>query len=150
MLAAQTLCDPVNYSLPGSSVRILQARILEWVAIPFSRGSSQPRDQTQVSCLAGRFFRLWATRESPLCTVKFTFVDSQAGRKGDSFLFHLFVFATLIYSNKDWLVKWGSTGKKKEETHWRYLWIFYFGGWIAGNLELRWSLFYAFGHYFTI
>ena len=40
-----TLCDPMNYSPPGSSVHgILQARILEWVAIPFSRGSSQPRD----------------------------------------------------------------------------------------------------------
>ena len=42
-----TLCDPVDYSLPGSSVHgILQARILGWVAIPLSRGSSQPRDQT--------------------------------------------------------------------------------------------------------
>ena len=48
-----TLWDPMDHSLPGSSVRgILQARILEWVAIPFSRGSSQPRDGTQVSCLA--------------------------------------------------------------------------------------------------
>ena len=51
-----TLCDPMECSLPGSSVhRILQARILEWVAIPFSRGSSQPRGQTWVSCIAGRF-----------------------------------------------------------------------------------------------
>ena len=50
-----TLCDPMDCSLPGSSVHgILQARILEWVAIPFSRGSSQSRDQTQVSCIAGR------------------------------------------------------------------------------------------------
>ena len=48
-------------SLPGSSVHgTLQARILEWVAIPFSRGSSQPRDQTQDSHLAGRFFTIWA------------------------------------------------------------------------------------------
>ena len=45
-----TLCDPVH--------GILQARILEWVAISFSRGSSQPRDQTQVSCIAGRQFNL--------------------------------------------------------------------------------------------
>ena len=52
-----TLCDPMNYSPPGSSVHgIFQARILEWVAIPFSRGSSQPRDQTHISCIAGRFF----------------------------------------------------------------------------------------------
>ena len=52
-----TLCNPLDCSPPGSSVHgILQARILEWVAIPFSRGSSWPRDQTQVSCIAGRFF----------------------------------------------------------------------------------------------
>ena len=49
----RTLCDPMECSLPGSSVHgILQARILEWVAIPFSRGSSQPRDPTQFSCIA--------------------------------------------------------------------------------------------------
>ena len=51
-----TLCDPMNSSPPGSSVHgILQERILEWVAIPFSRGSSQPRDQTWVSCIILRF-----------------------------------------------------------------------------------------------
>ena len=44
--------------------RILQARILEWVAFPFSRGSSQPRDRTQVSCISGTFFTSWATREA--------------------------------------------------------------------------------------
>ena len=59
-----TLWDPIDCSLPGASVHgILQARILEWVAIPFSRGSSQPKDQTQVSCIAGGFFTNWATRE---------------------------------------------------------------------------------------
>ena len=56
LLAAQLcliLCDPMDCSLLGSSVHgISQARILEWVAIPFSRGSSQPRDWTQVSCIA--------------------------------------------------------------------------------------------------
>ena len=52
-----TLCDPMGYSLPGSSVLgIPQARILERVVIPFSRGSSWPRDRTWVSCIAGRFF----------------------------------------------------------------------------------------------
>ena len=62
-----TLCDPMDCSLPGSSVHgILQARILEWVAIPFSRGSSQPRDQTWVSYIAGRFFTIWATKEPKL------------------------------------------------------------------------------------
>ena len=56
-----TLCDPVDYTVHG----ILQARILEWVAFPFSRGSSQPRDRTQVSCIAGGFFTSWAIRELP-------------------------------------------------------------------------------------
>ena len=52
-----TLCDPGDCSPPGSSVHgILQARILEWVAISFSRGSSGPRDRTPVSHIAGRFF----------------------------------------------------------------------------------------------
>ena len=56
-----TLCHPMDCSPPGSSVHgILQARILEWVAILFSRGSSQPRDQTQVSHIAGGFFTIWA------------------------------------------------------------------------------------------
>ena len=63
-----TLCDPMDCSLPGSSVHgILQGRILEWIAISFSRGSSQSRDRTQVSCIAGRFFTIWATREACLC-----------------------------------------------------------------------------------
>ena len=52
-----TLWDPMDSSLPGSPVHgILQARILEWVAIHFSRGSPRPRDRTQVSCIEGRFF----------------------------------------------------------------------------------------------
>ena len=60
-----TLCDLVDCSQSGSSVHgILQARILEWVAISFSRGSSRPRDQTQVFRIAGRGFNLWATREA--------------------------------------------------------------------------------------
>ena len=62
-----TLCDPVGYSPPGSSVHgILQARLLEWVAILFSRESFEPRDQTQVSCIAGSFFTIWASRAAPI------------------------------------------------------------------------------------
>ena len=54
-----TLCDPMDCSPPGSSVRaILQARILEWVAILFSRGSSRARDRIQVSCTADRVFSI--------------------------------------------------------------------------------------------
>ena len=56
-----TLCNPMDYTVYG----VLQARILEWVAFPFSRGSSQPRDWTQVSCIAGGFFTSWAIREAP-------------------------------------------------------------------------------------
>ena len=60
-----TLCNPMDCSPPGSSVYgILQARILEWVAIFSSRGSSWPRDQTQVSCIAGKFLTIWVTREA--------------------------------------------------------------------------------------
>ena len=55
-----TLCDFLDCIVHG----ILQARIREWVAFPFSRGSSQPRDQTQVSCIAAGFFTSWATREA--------------------------------------------------------------------------------------
>ena len=52
-------CSPPDFSVHG----IPQARIVEWVAILFSRGSSWPRDETQVSCIAGRFFTIWAIRE---------------------------------------------------------------------------------------
>ena len=66
-LAAQLypiLCNPMDCSPPDSSVHgIREVRILEWVAMPSSRGLSQPRDQTQVSCTAGGFFTVWATRE---------------------------------------------------------------------------------------
>ena len=59
-----TLCDPVDCRPPGSSVcGIFQARIMGWVALPFSRGSSQLGDRTQFSHIAGRFFTIWATRE---------------------------------------------------------------------------------------
>ena len=57
-------CDPMNCSLSGSFVHgILQERILEWVAISFSRGSSQPRNRTRVSCIAERCFTDWAMRQ---------------------------------------------------------------------------------------
>ena len=60
-----TLCDTMHCSPPGSSVHgILQARIVQWVAIPFYRGSSQLRDQTQVSRTRGRFFTVWASKEA--------------------------------------------------------------------------------------
>ena len=58
-----TLWDPTDYTVHG----ILQARILECVAVPFSRRSFQPRNQTGVSFVAGRFFNSWATREAQVC-----------------------------------------------------------------------------------
>ena len=90
-----TLYNPVDYSLSGSSVHeILQARILEWVAIPFSRGSSRPRDQTQFSCIAGRFFIIWATREAqvkseglkePIWAITFIWISRPCLLKPDLF-----------------------------------------------------------------
>ena len=62
-----TLCDPMDYIVHG----ILSARILEWVAFPFSRGSSQPRNRTQVSCIAGRLFSSWATKETTWELIKY-------------------------------------------------------------------------------
>ena len=68
VLVAQSylvLCNPMFCSPPRSSLHgILQARILEWVAIPFSRGSSWPSDQTCISCMAGSFFTILSTREA--------------------------------------------------------------------------------------
>ena len=62
-----TLCTPWTVAPTGSSIHgILQARILEWVAISFSRGSSPPRDQTWVSYTAGRYFMVWTSREALL------------------------------------------------------------------------------------
>ena len=70
-----TLWDPMDCSLPGSSLHgILQVGVLEWVAIAFSRGSSQPRDWTRVSCIPGRRFNLWATGEvCSYCYCSFVF-----------------------------------------------------------------------------
>ena len=60
-----TLCDPMDWSPPGSSVHgIFQARILQWVAIPFSRGYSWPRNRILISCIAGWFFTIWAIWEA--------------------------------------------------------------------------------------
>ena len=59
-----TVCDPIDCSLPGSSVHgIFHAIVLEWIAISFSSGSSRPRDQTRVSHIVDRRFTVWATRE---------------------------------------------------------------------------------------
>ena len=103
MLFAQlclTLCDPIDCSLPGPSVHgILQARILEWVAIPFSRGSPQPRGQTRVSCIAGGFFIIWAIREAPKA-LKWTLND--------------WIFMTQKANLSTFKQNWGNNGGKEE------------------------------------
>ena len=69
-----TLCDPMDCSLSGSSIHgLFQARVLEWIAISFSRGSSQPRDPTWVSHIVGRLFTVWATREAAFPFSKVSF-----------------------------------------------------------------------------
>ena len=92
-----TLCDPVDCSLPGSSVHgIFQARVLEWVAISFSWGSSRPRDWTQVSRTAGRHFTVWATREA------------QMGRKSKKEGIYIYTHThTHIYLTKYKTMVWG-------------------------------------------
>ena len=75
-----TLCNPWTAAHQAPlSMRILQARILEWVAMPSSRRSSQPRDQTQVSYIAGRFFTVWATREDIFCIAMVNFSEYSHG-----------------------------------------------------------------------
>ena len=65
-LSCVWICDPMDCSPPGSSVQgILQARVLEWVTISFSGGSSWSRDWTHISCIASRFFTVWVTKEAP-------------------------------------------------------------------------------------
>ena len=69
-----TLCKTTDYSPPVSSVLgIFQARVLEWIAISFSRASSWPRARTQVSCIAERSFTVWTTRKAPVLTLKLIF-----------------------------------------------------------------------------
>ena len=81
-------CNPMDCSPPGSSVHgILQAKMLEWVAMPFSRGSSQPRDWTWVSCIAGGFFIVWATREAYILRLK-----RQPPNMGTRYSIYSFVF----------------------------------------------------------
>ena len=87
-----TVCDPRDYTVHG----ILQARTLEWVAILFSRGSSQPRDRTQVSHVAGGFFTSWTTRKAPQVSkfcLFFSFFHSvpQTGK------FQIYIFPLIFY-----------------------------------------------------
>ena len=89
---------PLDYRVHG----VLQARILEWVAVPFSRGSSQPRDQTQVSRIAGRFFTSWATREAHVEWGKGKWPGKGAPQQcslGNGFCFYFFNINNFIVFN---------------------------------------------------
>ena len=98
-----TLCDPMDCSLPGSPVHgILQAIVMEWIAISFSRGSSQPRDRTQVSHIVDRCFTVWATRECNL--------DSILKSRGITLstkihLVKAMVFPGVMYGCESWTIK---------------------------------------------
>ena len=86
-----TLCNPMDCNTPGSSVDgIIQARILKWIAISFSRGSSPPSDQTRLSCVSGIqggffffFFTRWVTREAPISNdiLLYCFPGSTSGKE---------------------------------------------------------------------
>ena len=120
------LCDPMDCSLPGSSVHgILQARILEWVAISSFRGSSRPRDQTQVSCIAGRFFTIWATKEAEEDKCNSNLKNSTRGFSLQPSGFPNWYFQYLTSAQNSWWrnewfhrhLKWTSS----EESSWLYL-----------------------------
>ena len=90
-----TLCDPMDCRLPGSSVHVIfQARILEWVAISFSRGSSWPRDQTQVSRIVGRPFTVWTIRVARMIPL--------LGFYSSDFWFSLVQFSHSVMSDSLW------------------------------------------------
>ena len=99
------LCDPTDYGMSGSSVHgIFQARIPEWVAFLFSRESSRPGDQTQVSCIAGRFFTTWATKQAPIRNCILCLKPTTKPISAFSYfkitlppkLFYLFLFCTIV------------------------------------------------------
>ena len=105
-----TLCDPMGCSPPGSSVHgILQTRILEWVAIPFSRGSSQTRDRIQVPCITGRFFTIWIMREAPI------FIGRTDAEAGALILWTPDVKSQLIGKDPDAGKDWGQEEKHVTE-----------------------------------
>ena len=108
-LSCVRLCDSMDCIVHG----IFQSRILEWVAGPFSRGSSQPRDQTQVSHIAGGFFTSWATREAQtyykcklLRNLKFTVVFCQHINTVDFFFNLIVIYVTEFTIQLFWWYSW--------------------------------------------
>ena len=97
----------MDCQLPESSVReILQARILEWIALPFSRGSSQSRDQSQVSHTAGKFFTVWATKEAHRTTISssnstYVYLFNENVNTNSKRYIDLHIYSSIIYNNQD-------------------------------------------------
>ena len=113
-----TLCYPMDCSLPGSSVHgIFQARVLEWVAIAFSRGSSSPRDWTRVSGIVGRRFTIWATRDWANSTVSKANVISSSQS--------LVPLEPAVSISKE--SRWIPQFKQKEQTYLSPAFLFYSG-----------------------
>ena len=114
--------DPMDCSLPGSSVHgVFQARVLEWVAISFSRGSSLPRYWTRVSCIVGRRFTLWATREITLFP-KYS-PKYRSGAESTDGLLTVCHCNTVLWSEKP--LEWGQrrfveVRKSVQERHWAW------------------------------
>ena len=103
-----TLCSPVDYSSPGSSVHgILQARILEWVPIPFSSESSQPRDRTRVSCVAWGFSQdLWSQTWVCIQASSFTSYLGKLYNLSDFQVFSVEIVTDLAYRTVLWIKKY--------------------------------------------
>ena len=121
-----TLCDPMDCSLPGSSVHgIFQAIVLEWIAISFSRGSSQPRDRTQVSHIVDRCFTVWATMAVTL-----------KGKWKCKSLSHVWLFAILWTMYSPWNSPGQNTGLSLLQE------IFPAQGWNTGLLPYRQILYH--------
>ena len=108
-----TLCDPMDCSLLGSSIHgIFQARILEWVAISFSKRSSWPRDWTWVSYIVGRCFTVWATGDARYCSAAWETLER--GRKRIRLKKKSFALFHQLF--KTWV-------RKKGEAYWAFLFI---------------------------
>ena len=86
-------CSPLDSSVHG----ILQTRILQWVAVPFSRESSRPRDRTCISHIAGRFFTIWATKEAPFYTWQCIYVNATLSIHPTLLFLHIHVHVSVLY-----------------------------------------------------
>ena len=138
MLAAQscpTFCNPMDCGLPGSSVHgILQTRILEWIAIPFSGGAFWPRDRTQVLFIAGRFFTVWATGKITLSLAPVYSFELKAQKwwpgfaiKNDEWCQVLLVFPRALSSKapfpSHWVDVWKATLVKTLNCNFLFSWM---------------------------